>query len=222
MNAAHKHRIIKLDPEYFLKSILLILWTSLFALIIYTAYQGKPNDLILTLGKPKVCIVMLYISWLCWYWMLTGIRKSNREKILFIAKTGILLASISFCLLIFEIYIRGYMRSTQGFNSLEKLREIELGKQPNFKSHTPLAEIVKLSKNKKLVYELIPDMTREFGHNLLKTNSIGIRESLDYPKKHLPNTTRIVGIGDSGMFGWGIEQNEDYLSVMENQLRQIS
>ena len=29
---------------------------------------------------------------------------------------------------------------------------------------------------------------------------------------------RIVGIGDSGMFGWNVEQGEDYLSVLRSNL----
>ena len=45
-----------------------------------------------------------------------------------------------------------------------------------------------------------------------------IRDSLEYPVARRPNSVRIVGIGDSGMFGWGCDQDQNYLDVLESNL----
>jgi lysophospholipase L1-like esterase len=50
------------------------------------------------------------------------------------------------------------------------------------------------------------------------SNSDGMRETEDYPLQRVSNDVRIIGIGDSGMFGWDLNQNEDYLAVLETNL----
>jgi lysophospholipase L1-like esterase len=45
-----------------------------------------------------------------------------------------------------------------------------------------------------------------------------MHDSLEYSIKKNPSTIRIIGIGDSGMFGWGVEQFENYLAVLEKNL----
>jgi len=80
-----------------------------------------------------------------------------------------------------------------------------------------LGEIIQLSTNNKIIYELIPNSTYSFQNIVVKTNSRGFRDK-EYPAKKPKKTKRIIGLGDSIMFGWGVEEEECYLSQLENML----
>jgi hypothetical protein len=45
-----------------------------------------------------------------------------------------------------------------------------------------------------------------------------MREDRDYPEARRPGSVRILGIGDSGMYGWACEQDENYLAILETNL----
>ena len=187
-------------------------------LLLHTVWTGHPGTIVVVLGKPKICAATVFFSWLGWYWLHSGFKKTKRESAVFCGKILLLLFSVTAALLLGEYAVRKYLRMTQGFNSLEKLKSAELGEHIEFNSFTPLAAIVRLSKNKNLVYELIPDLRREFGGKHLKTNSAGMHDSAEYTQDKQSSVIRIAGIGDSGMFGWGVEQDENYLAVLEKDL----
>ncbi len=86
-----------------------------------------------------------------------------------------------------------------------------------------LGGIVRLAPERRRIYELIPN-TRVvlnnwlgFAHTPLALNAEGFRDR-DYPKAKAPGVRRIVGIGDSYMFGWGVATGKDYLSVLEERV----
>lgn len=71
-------------------------------------------------------------------------------------------------------------------------------------------------------YGLTPDFTgkittSEFSTRM-STNSNGLAGSKDYNYEKPPDTIRILGLGDSFQFGVGVEQNETYLSILEESL----
>lgn len=51
----------------------------------------------------------------------------------------------------------------------------------------------------------------------IKINSYGFRD-YEYSISKPNNTFRIIGLGDSNTFGWGVELNETYLKVLEKRL----
>jgi hypothetical protein len=73
------------------------------------------------------------------------------------------------------------------------------------KRHTrdSLSYIVRLSTNKNPICELRPGLDRDFDDKRVACNSIGARARRAYAPGRKPDTIRIVGSGDSGMFGWG-------------------
>jgi lysophospholipase L1-like esterase len=81
-----------------------------------------------------------------------------------------------------------------------------------------MAAIIRKSKYPNVVYELKPDVDREFGHIRLHINGAGMRKSREYAVEKPMRTVRIVGVGDSGMFGWGVHQGENYMDVLESNL----
>jgi len=87
-----------------------------------------------------------------------------------------------------------------------------------------LGGIIRLAQERRRIYELIPD-TKVVLHNWtggglhtpLELNSEGFRDR-DHAKPKPPGVRRIVGVGDSFMFGWGVATGKDYLSVLEDRL----
>ncbi len=133
--------------------------------------------------------------------------------------TKLKLASIFFgiimALLIAEIGLRIIK-----FMTFQNLNKIEFGNrapinQPN--DELTLGQIIQISDNNKIIYQLIPNSIYRFKNALVKTNDEGFKDK-NYPKEKSKNTKRIIGIGDSGMFGWGVEEEESYLTQLENRL----
>lgn len=83
-----------------------------------------------------------------------------------------------------------------------------------------LKDILRPSRHANVIFELIPDITAAtFLGAELTTNSHGFRGRSYAPEKG-ERTFRIVGLGDSVMFGWGVPDGADYLSVLEARLRE--
>lgn len=83
-----------------------------------------------------------------------------------------------------------------------------------------LGQIVQESRHPDVVYELRPGIDGTFRGQTLRTNSMGIRGAREYPKEKPPGTFRIVGLGDSNMFGWGVGEGEPYMQILEKRLGQ--
>ena len=86
-----------------------------------------------------------------------------------------------------------------------------------------LGHMIRPSSNPRIVYELWPGMDVLFDESgkgagsRVRTSAAGFRDR-DYPVHKPPGTRRLIGIGDSLMFGWGVDQGLDYLSVLELRL----
>jgi lysophospholipase L1-like esterase len=76
-----------------------------------------------------------------------------------------------------------------------------------------LGDVVRPSTNPRIVYELIPDLDVEFLGAPLLTNPDGFRGVAVSPRRTRP-AVRVVGLGDSVMFGWGVRAEECYLARM--------
>ncbi len=53
----------------------------------------------------------------------------------------------------------------------------------------------------------------------VKTNSQGVRDDVEHPRVKNPGTIRILGIGDSFAFGWGVSLEETFLKKLEQILK---
>jgi lysophospholipase L1-like esterase len=73
-----------------------------------------------------------------------------------------------------------------------------------------LGNIVRLSTDPRIVYELLPDLDVTFLGAALRTSSFGFRGPTVPPERTRP-AVRIVGLGDSVMFGWGVREEDTYL-----------
>lgn len=80
-----------------------------------------------------------------------------------------------------------------------------------------LAHIIQPSIYPKIIYELRPNIDVNF-YGTVRLNKQGWRNDTDFTITKPPNTIRIVGLGDSYMFGQGCDQNENALSFLEQLL----
>lgn len=84
-----------------------------------------------------------------------------------------------------------------------------------------LRGLVRASRHPDLVYELKPELNGTFQGGLVQTSSQGLRDR-EYATRKPAGTVRLVGLGDSVMFGWGVDQHETYLEVLERRLNEES
>jgi hypothetical protein len=82
-----------------------------------------------------------------------------------------------------------------------------------------LGDIVQPSRDPGIVYELRPNVRGQFvGHPLL-INSQGLHD-YEYSRRKEAGTFRIVGVGDSSLFGWGVRFEDSSLKVLERRLNE--
>jgi hypothetical protein len=73
-----------------------------------------------------------------------------------------------------------------------------------------LGHVVRLSPNPRIVYELVPGLDVVFLGVPLRTNADGWRGPAVAPERTRP-AVRVVGLGDSVMFGWGVAEEDAFL-----------
>ena len=82
-----------------------------------------------------------------------------------------------------------------------------------------LGDIVQPSRDPGIVYELRPNVRGKFVGQPLLINSQGLHD-YEYSRRKEPGTFRIVGVGDSSLFGWGVPFEESGLKVLERRLNE--
>ncbi len=200
---------------------ILFLCGAVFAgIVLLLIYKGGyPWAFIFYAAKPLHDLAISAACFLGWYILARGIHNSRREWGFFIARIILLVISLGLTLFAAEIGIRLYIAKMSRENSFEHWKKLcEEGKTMPLRTTHPLSVIIRPCENRSLIYELQPNLAMEFGHRKLKTNSAGMRASKEYSLQRLPNSVRIIGIGDSGMFGWDQEQGDNYLDVLERSL----
>jgi hypothetical protein len=84
-----------------------------------------------------------------------------------------------------------------------------------------LGHMIRLSPNPRIIYEFKPDLDVTFIGAPATINAAGFRGPL-YPEAKPPDTRRLVGLGDSFMFGHGVGDGDVYLRVLENLLNRFA
>jgi hypothetical protein len=183
------------------------------AMMIYTE---KPWAHVFYSEHPIRMLLGGACAWFMSHLIVRGINYRAVEWKRFAGKLALAAVSVMFSLVLTEVGLRAFLAYRQSSNSIERLKEYRTkGKMPRIRGSNPLIRIIEPSIYKNVVYELQPNLNIMFGHKSLRTNSAGIRSDREYPVSRQPNTIRIVGIGDSGMFGWNTDQNVNYMANLE-------
>lgn len=190
-----------------------------FLLVFLMAWTGAPWARVIYAEKPLPHLLGGLGALFAAYVLLAGYRNSRAQWFRFAGLTVLASVSLTVSLLAAEIALRAWHSAGAKANSFDRLKAARReGKPLPVRSSHPLAAIIEPSDDPAVVYELQPNLDMKFGRRSLRTNAQGLRESRDYPLGKAANCFRIVGIGDSGMFGWNIDQDGDYLSVLETNL----
>lgn len=127
-------------------------------------------------------------------------------------KYFVLFFSIIVSVILAEVILRLHYSATYG-KTLKDTYTIKTVARPYY----TLGYLIRPSPYWKIVYELKPGLDVTFLGKGLKTNSGGWREK-EFTQKQ--ESFRIVGIGDSYMFGYGVDQEYRYMDVLEKKLGQ--
>jgi hypothetical protein len=84
-----------------------------------------------------------------------------------------------------------------------------------------LGDIVQPSRHAGIVYELRPNVRGQFVGQPLLINSQGLHD-YEYSRRKEAGTFRIIGVGDSSLFGWGVPFEDSGLKVLERRLNEKS
>jgi len=147
------------------------------------------------------------------------IAKADRRR--FALRLTLSLATTIVTLLVAEgivrlaYYVREYRRpldvqlQSSRARAQSSMRELSLG------------DIVQPSRYPDIVYELRPNVRGRFMGQPLLINSQGLHD-YEYSRRKPPGTFRIVGVGDSSLFGWGVPFEDSGLKVLERRLNEKS
>lgn len=126
----------------------------------------------------------------------------------------------------FETWIDGYRPGRRGIDPGSRaalqghLDNYRVARAGYVTPHGPVSagQIVKFNENPRLIYDLRPNVDVEFVNVNVKTNAEGFRDAnhpVEWPAgvRH-----RVVTLGDSYMFGWGVDVDKGYVSVAAHNL----
>jgi GDSL-like Lipase/Acylhydrolase family len=134
---------------------------------------------------------------------------------------GVLVAlSALLALAVAELGLRLWMgiadeNPTEVRHKLERSRRVSLAAAD--RGAFSLMGLVEPSEFEDIVYELKPRLDGTFRGRPVRTNAFGLRGG-DCALRKPAGTYRIAGLGDSHMFGWGVGQDETYMSLVERRL----
>jgi PA14 domain/GDSL-like Lipase/Acylhydrolase family len=140
---------------------------------------------------------------------------ASAERRRFARRLTLALASTIVALLVAE----GVVRLAHYVREDRRPLEVQLrgAQAPSSMQSLRLGEIVQPSRYAGIVYELKPNVRGQFMGQPLVINSQGLRD-YEYTRGKQPNTFRIVGVGDSSLFGWGVAIEDSGLKVLERRL----
>jgi hypothetical protein len=88
---------------------------------------------------------------------------------------------------------------------------------PARNSRVKLGEMLRLSPNPRIIYELKPNLDVSFRSVSVRTNEDGWRDA-PFLLKKADDVVRIVAIGDSVLFGWAVPASRRYADLLEQML----
>lgn len=142
---------------------------------------------------------------------------SRREMI---AKLGLLLFGGIFSLLIAESGLRLHYQFL--FRSVGTEADLRAGTQTDqARRRVRLADMVRPTDMPDLIYDIKPNLDVVFRNARVVTNEAGYRGP-QVPLAKKPGTIRIVGIGDSYMWGWGVKTRSATWMCWQNCSMQVT
>jgi hypothetical protein len=124
--------------------------------------------------------------------------------------------SILLALILAEVGLRLWFRARGGEQDFQAALRQARGAPRHGK--LTLMQLVQASAVPDIVYELRPNLEGVFRGRSVRTNAQGLRGGRSFAVEKPAGTFRIVGLGDSCMFGWGMGEGETYLQILQRKL----
>jgi lysophospholipase L1-like esterase len=132
-----------------------------------------------------------------------------------LGRLGLALAGTLLTLLLCEVGVRVHQARTEERN-LAAWRGLVADERPPLEGPAKLLHLIRPSVERRVVYELVPKLEVEFVGVPVRINAQGFRGPPVAPTRR-PGTRRVLGIGDSVMFGWGVDEASCFLRVLERR-----
>jgi len=165
---------------------------------------------------------------LCWFALavVVAARMAKRRREIadagpgrFALRLAMVLASIVAALAVAEGMIRIGHSLREDRRPLDAQLRRARARAESSMQNLRLGEIVQPSRYAAIVYELRPNVRGRFMGQPLLVNARGLRD-YEYSTHKEPGTFRIVGVGDSSLFGWGVRFEDSGLKVLERRLNE--
>jgi hypothetical protein len=126
-----------------------------------------------------------------------------------------MVAATVFSLLVVEVGLRVQAAlEDRGILKPDLIADLEAPAPP---AEAELGHLIAISDNPRIIYELRPNLDVVYVGHRLHTNRHGLR-GRELPPGKVEGTARIIGLGDSIMFGLGVGDDQTYLAIVERRL----
>lgn len=149
--------------------------------------------------------------------MIRNRKKSMFAKRTLIARIGLSAVSLLTILLLLEIGLR--MKACHDDRGLLHSMVTKEEPPPPEGRNMYLREMIRIHPNPRIIYDLRRGVEGDFLGRPLAINGNGFRGEA-YPTEKPKGVVRILGLGDSFMFGWGVNDEEPYMRLIELRLRE--
>ena len=182
--------------------------------------------------RPSAAIVFLtrrvFSIWmLCWFLLASviaarianGARDATRADVRRFALRAVLAVATTVAAV---LVAEGMMRLAYYLREDRRPLNVQLQSSRQAQSSLfalSLGDIVQPSRHPGIVYELKPNVRGRFMGQSLIISSQGLHD-YEYSLRKQPGTFRIVGVGDSSLFGWGVPFEDSGLKVLERRLNE--
>ncbi len=143
----------------------------------------------------------------------SSIQASSRSTHFVLKNIVLAVTSFLLSLIVAESLFRYLIYLREG----RSLYEIQTEPPENYFETDNFSNLITISTDADRIYELHPNMKVRFLGARVTTDSNGFRFSTPHISNGNSQKT-IVGIGDSLMFGWRVEEGSDYLSLLKRKL----
>ena len=194
-----------------------------------TSQSPLPVQQLFVRHAPAVVVFLtrhvLFLWALCWLALAlvaaARLAKRRREIAVGLPRLALhvtmVLASVVAALVVAEMMIRIGHSLREDRRPLDVQLRSARAQAESSMQNLRLGEIVQPSRYAAIVYELRPNVRGRFMGQPLLINARGLRD-YEYSTHKDPGTFRIVGVGDSSLFGWGVRLEDSSLKVLERRL----
>jgi len=209
---------MKVVVSYFLDLLILVYFLIVFFIVLFGGFSVviAGNEVSATsVYKPVVSLLVLFVVKL----IVADFKKEIEKNKALLSGTFLLIFFLS------EVLARVYYSVYVPQDLFWASKNMVMSRKPN-QEKLYLIDAIKLSSNKGITYEYLPGFQGYLKNwpesILLNINQMGFRDDEEKTYSKNKGTFRILGIGDSVMMGLGVNFEDTYGEVLENELNRRS